>query len=52
LRIHIPGSELLEALLMMRSFLDIFVGQAGGAGAEAADGAGGREESWHSVKGV
>jgi hypothetical protein len=52
LRIHVPGSELLETLFMVGSFLTIFIGQADAAGAEAADGAGGRDQSWHSVKGV
>jgi hypothetical protein len=52
LRIHVPGSELLEALLVVRGFLAIFIGQADAAGTEAADGAGGRDQSWHGVESV
>jgi len=45
---HVPGGELLEALLVVTAFF----GEAYTAGAEAVDGAGGREKSWYSVEGV
>ncbi len=49
---HVPGSELLEAFFVVTSFLSIFISEAYAAGTEAADGAGGRDQSWHSVEGV
>jgi len=49
LRIHVPSSELLEALLVMRGFLAIFIGLTNAAGAEAANGTGGRDQGRHSV---
>jgi hypothetical protein len=41
----VPGSELLEALLVVSSL----VGAADAAGAEAAGWAGGRDQSWHGI---
>jgi len=49
---RVPGSELLEALLVVTSLLDIFVREAYAAGAEAADGAGGRDQGRNGIEGA
>jgi hypothetical protein len=49
---RVPGSELLEALLVVTSPLNIFIGAAYAACAEAADGTGGRDQGWDSIEGV